>query len=78
MNLLSLQERDYKFSCQNLEGIEITHLNNHRRWGLFMHCHTINDTDSYLMDYCALKTLRDNAERLLISLDKAIGLIEDE
>jgi len=43
-----------------------------------MHCHTINDTDSYLMDYCALKTLRDNAERLLISLDKAIGLIEDE
>ena len=69
MNLLSLQQRDYDYSCHALDkiGSPLPH------WGLFMHCSVINDTDSYLLTYMQLKTLRDNAERLLASLDRALA-----
>lgn len=70
MNLLSLQVRDYEYSCQPLIGID------DEKFGLFMHCHAINDTDSYLMDWSETKTLHDNCERLLKALKK--GLQKDE
>lgn len=64
MNLLTLQQFDYKFSLQFLDDLGLKN-----RWGLFMHCPGNNDTDSYLMDWSQLKTLHDNVERLYAKLN---------
>lgn len=60
MNLLTFQQYDYQHSCQSLDDLEELK----QKWGLFMHCFTNNDTDSYLMGWVELKTLHDNIERL--------------
>ena len=72
MNLLTLQDLDYVFSCQPLPEIKKDSA------GLFMFCHATNDTDNYLMDWCQIKTLHNNIKRLETSLAKVLDGISDE
>lgn len=66
MNLLTLQQYDYDFSCRVHDKIKSSLK---ETYGLFMHCTSNNDTDAYLMTYCEFKTLRDNVDRLLLELN---------
>lgn len=68
MNLLTLQQYDYRYSCQSLDDLEDAK----QKWGLFMHCMTVNDIDSYMMDWVQLKTLRDNVGRLYEKLNREV------
>lgn len=67
MNLLTLQQFDYEFSCKSLSDLQIKN-----KWGLFMHCLDSKDTDSYWMSWMELKTLHDNVEKLYARLHREV------
>lgn len=68
MNLCALQNHDYESSCHKLDLDDL----DKDKWGLFLLSFSINDVDSYLMDWVELKTLHDNVERLYKSLNKSV------
>ena len=68
MNLTALQTHDYEASCQLVDDLDYTK----EKWGLWLYSPGINDVDSYLMDWIAIKTLHDNIERLYQRLNKEI------